>query len=220
MVKRFSTNYNFTICRLERPMKRHPSHFLRAVLPVSLVLALTSHLPNAQAADEAALREETRKTAVPVLPKVVQAMQEAVKEKGTVDAIPICKEKAPQLLQDIRRQTGWNIRRVSLQTRHPETGTPDVWEARQLADFNIRAANGIKPETLEAGEIVTTVDGRQVYRYMKALPVAEVCVSCHGAPETFSDDFKAALRKDYPRDRATGYRVGQVRGALSVIRPL
>ncbi|HQO30269.1 MAG TPA: DUF3365 domain-containing protein [Accumulibacter sp.] len=201
-------------------MKRHFLHPLRAVLPVSLVLVLASHLPNALAVDEAALRAETRKTAVPVLPKVVQAMQEAVKEKGTVDAIPICKEKAPQLLQDIRRQTGWNIRRVSLQTRRPETGTPDVWEARQLADFNIQAANGVKPETLEAGEIVTTADGRRVYRYMKALPVSEVCVSCHGAPQTFSDDFKAALRKDYPHDRATGYSVGQVRGALSVIRPL
>ncbi|HOL64497.1 MAG TPA: DUF3365 domain-containing protein [Accumulibacter sp.] len=201
-------------------MKRDLLRPLRTVLPVSLVLALASHLPNALAADEAALRAETRKTAVPVLPKVVQAMQEALKEKGTVDAIPICREKAPQLLQDIRRQTGWNIRRISLQTRHPETGTPDVWEARQLADFNIKAANGVKPETLEAGEIVTTADGRRVYRYIKALPVAEVCVSCHGAAETFSDDLKAALRKDYPLDRATGYSVGQVRGALSVIRSL
>jgi hypothetical protein len=90
----------------------------------------------AWAQEEAALLADTRKTALPVLPKVVQAMQTAVSEQGPVGAIPVCKEKAPQLLQDMRRQTGWNIRRVSLKTRNPATGTPDAWETR-LAGFNI-----------------------------------------------------------------------------------
>ncbi|HNI74459.1 MAG TPA: DUF3365 domain-containing protein [Accumulibacter sp.] len=200
------------------------SHLSRLLAALTLTGALggaaNAVLADAGAADDPALREEPRKTAVPLLPKVVQAMQEAVKEKGTVGAIPVCKEKAPQLLQDLRQRTGWQIRRVSLKTRHPETGTPDVWEARQLAEFDRQAANGVKPETLEVGQIVDTADGRRVYRYLKALPVGEVCLSCHGAPDTFSDDLSAALRKDYPQDRATGYGAGQVRGALSVTRPL
>ena len=191
---------------------------VKTILAVALPLLLATPALHAQDAD--ALLADTRKTALPVLPKVVKAMQEAVKEQGPVAAISVCKEKAPKLLQEMRTQTGWDIRRVSLETRNAATGTPDAWEARQLADFNIRAANGAKVETLEVGEIVSTADGKRSYRYMKALPVGEVCQTCHGANEALSGDLKAALAKDYPHDQATGYSVGQVRGALSVKRPL
>ncbi|MBK7954132.1 MAG: DUF3365 domain-containing protein [Candidatus Accumulibacter sp.] len=189
-----------------------------AAVIVALSLAAVAHAARAQ--DAASLLADTRKTAVPVLPKVVQAMQTAVQEQGPVGAIPVCKEKAPQLLQEMRQQTGWNIRRVSLKTRNPATGTPDAWEVRQLADFNIQVANGAKPEQLEVGEIVIAADGKRSYRYMKALPVAEVCLSCHGPADSLPADLKAALARDYPQDHATGYSAGQVRGALTVIRPL
>ena len=109
----------------------------------------------AQAQDLDALKADTRKNALPVLPKVVGMMQETVAAKGPVEAIPVCKDKAPQLLREQATKTGWGMRRVSLQTRNPERGTPDVWEARQLADFNIRAAAGEKVETLGTGELVT-----------------------------------------------------------------
>lgn len=186
-------------------------------LLVSLSLVSAMHAVRAQ--DAASLLADTRKTALPVLPKVVQAMQTAVQENGPVGAIPVCKEKAPQFLQELRQQTGWSIRRVSLKARNPSTGTPDAWEVRQLADFDIRVANGAKPEQLEVGEIVVAANGQRSYRYLKALPVTEVCLSCHGPADTLSVELKAALAKDYPQDRATGYAAGQVRGALSVIRP-
>lgn len=191
---------------------------IAALTALALPLMLASQTLLAQ--DTAALLAETRKTALPVLPRVVKAMQTAVNEQGPVAAIAVCKEKAPQLLQEIRQQTGWDIRRVSLKTRNEATGTPDAWEARQLAEFNILAANGAKAEQLEVGEVVAEANGKRSFRYMKALPVGEICQSCHGAADTFSDDLRAALGKDYPHDRATGYVTGQVRGALSVKRPL
>lgn len=191
---------------------------MKFIFAMALPLMLATQPTFAQ--DTAALLEQTRKTALPVLPKVVKAMQTAVQDQGPVAAISVCKEKAPQLLQEMRTQTGWDIRRVSLKTRNAGTGTPDAWEARQLAEFNIRVANGAKAETLEVGEIVAGVDGQRSYRYMKALPVGEVCQTCHGPADTLSGDLKAALDRDYPHDRATGYSTGQVRGALSVTRPL
>lgn len=193
---------------------------MKATQLAAIALPLLLLSQNLLAEDYSALLESTRKTVLPVLPKIVGAMQSAVQEKGPVGAIAVCKEKAPQLLQELRQQTGWGIRRVSLKTRNEATGTPDAWEARQLADFNIRAANGTKPERLEVGEIVTDGGGKRTFRYMKALPVAPVCQTCHGAKENFSADLQAALAKDYPHDRATGYTVGEVRGALSVKRPL
>lgn len=188
---------------------------MKNLLPLTLLVAA---LP-ALAQDIGALTAETRKTVLPVVPKVVSAMQEAVAEKGVANAIPVCKEQAPALIKAKRQETGWDIRRVSLKTRNAERGTPDLWEARQLADFNIRASNGEKIETLEKSEIVN-IDGKPVLRYMKALPVGEVCMNCHGAPEGFDPALKARLAENYPHDQATGYSKGQIRGALTVKRPL
>ncbi len=188
---------------------------MKKILPMTLLLAA---LP-VFAQDLAALTAETKKTVLPVVPKVVSAMQDAVAEKGVAGAIPVCKEQAPELIKAKRQETGWDIRRVSLKTRNAERGTPDLWEVRQLADFNIRAANGEKIETLEKSEVVT-IDGKPVFRYMKALPVGDVCLKCHGAAESFEAGLKAKLAESYPHDQATGYSKGQIRGALTVKRPL
>jgi hypothetical protein len=188
---------------------------MKKLLTIALLI---SALP-ALAQDLGALTAETKKAVMPVVPKVVAAMQEAVAEKGIAGAIPVCKELAPQLIKEKRLETGWDIRRVSLKTRNAERGTPDLWEVRQLADFNIRAANGEKPETLEKSEVVT-INGKQVFRYMKALPVADVCMKCHGPAEGLDVELRAKLAESYPHDQATGYTPGQIRGALTVKRPL
>lgn len=188
---------------------------MKALLSISLLLAA---LP-ALAQDIGALTAETKKAVLPVVPKVVAAMQDAIASQGVAGAIPVCKEQAPALIKEVRNGTGWSIRRVSLKTRNAERGTPDLWEVRQLADFNIRAANGEKPEMIEKSEIVS-VDGKPVFRYMKALPVGDACLKCHGPAETLDAGLKAKLAETYPQDRATGYSKGEIRGALTVKRPL
>lgn len=184
-----------------------------------LALLLAALAGPALAQDVAALSAETKKAVLPVVPKVVNAMQEAVADKGVAGAIPVCKEQAPELIKAKRQETGWDIRRVSLKPRNAERATPDLWEVRQLADFNVRAALGEKPETLEKSEVVS-IDGKPVFRYMKALPVGDVCLKCHGPAETLDPALKAKLAESYPQDRATGYAKGQIRGALTVKRPL
>jgi hypothetical protein len=186
--------------------------------PLFALPLLLAALP-ALAQDIGTLTAETKKSVLPVIPKVVSAMQEAVAEKGVAGAIPVCKEQAPALIKEKRAETGWDIRRVSLKARNAERGTPDLWEARQLADFNIRAANGEKIDALEKSEIVS-IDGKQVFRYMKALPVGDVCLKCHGPANDLDADLKAKLTATYPHDQATGYAKGQIRGALTVKRPL
>lgn len=173
----------------------------------------------ALAQDVAALTAETKKAVLPVLPNIVASMQEAVADKGAAGAIPVCKQLAPDLIKAKRQETGWDIRRVSLKTRNAERATPDLWEARQLADFNIRASNGERLDKMETSEIVN-IDGKPVFRYMKALPVADVCLKCHGPAGGLDAGLKAKLAENYPHDQATGYAKGQIRGALTVKRPL
>jgi len=129
---------------------------MKRIFSVALLLAT---LP-ALAQDLGALTAETKKAVLPVIPKVVSAMQEAVAEKGVAGAIPVCKETAPQLIKEKRKETGWDIRRVSLKTRNAERATPDLWEVRQLADFNIRAANGEKPRHWKRARSCTSTASR------------------------------------------------------------
>ena len=182
------------------------------------IALLVSTLPVC-AQDLEVLTTETRGTVLPVVPEVVAAMQDAMASEGVAGAIPVCRELAPKLVRKKREETGWDIRRVSLKTRNPERATPDAWEAVQLADFDRRAASGERPETLEKSEIVS-VDGRPVLRYMKALPVSDVCLNCHGPAEGLDPALRRKLSETYPDDRATGYVKGQIRGALTVKRPL
>ncbi len=97
------------------------------------------------------------------------------------------------------------------------TGEADAWEQQILLDFEKRQARGEKPENLEHAEIVQEPAGR-FFRYMKALPTAPVCATCHG--QNLSEGVKAQLATEYPGDRAADYPVGSVRGAVSIKKGL
>lgn len=187
---------------------------------LAALLLAGAGLSAAYAADDvAALSKETRETTQPLLAKVVGTLKESLNKATPHETVDTCREKLPGMVKEMREKTGWNIRRVSLKTRNAERGTPDEWEARVLADFDRRAAAGEKREQLEAGEIVQTPEGR-VFRYMKALPVQEACLTCHGDAAKLTPELKAKLATLYPKDQATGYELGQIRGALTVKRPL
>jgi hypothetical protein len=187
-------------------------------LLLALCCALAA-LPAAAADDLAALSKETRETTQPLLAKVVGTVKESLNQSTPHETVDTCREKLPGMVKEMREKTGWNIRRVSLKTRNAERGTPDEWEAKVLADFDRRAAAGEKRDQMEAGEIFTTAEGR-VFRYMKALPVQEACLTCHGDTAKLTPELKAKLATLYPKDQATGYQLGQIRGALTVKRPL
>lgn len=174
---------------------------------------------SALAQDVDALTAETKKTVLPVLPKVVGLMQETIGQKGVANAIPVCKDQAPKLIQEVREATGWSIRRVSLKVRNPERGTPDDWDSATLREMEQKLSAGSKPEALEKSEVVTE-GGKSYFRYAKALPVADVCVACHGPADGLDANLKAKLSENYPHDQAVGYSRGQIRGILSVKRPL
>lgn len=162
-------------------------------------------------------QDEARAVAMPFLKQLGEINKKAVSDGGPESAIQVCKEIAPKMTSDISRQTGWKMTRVSLKVRNPLLGTADAWEQKQLLNFADRAVKGEKPETLEVSEIVQEPAGKS-FRYMKAIAVQPGCLSCHG--EHIADDVKARLNADYPHDMATGYSVGQIRGALSIKRPL
>ena len=188
---------------------------IRAV-PLALLLAACATPP---AEDTAKLAAEARKVAAGMQSSLAAKLLGELQAKGPEAAIGVCTTLAPDVAARISREQGWRVTRVSLKTRNPVLGSPDAWEQSVLADFDARAARGDKPDAIEHAEVVREPQGRY-FRYMKALPVAPLCVSCHGGPESIPPGVKARLAAEYPHDRATGYRPGELRGAISIKRPL
>jgi hypothetical protein len=182
-----------------------------------LAFALSAALP-AFAADEAQLLDEARKVAVSIPPKLLEVLDDEIRAGGPENAIGVCRDKAPAMARAASEKSGWAIRRVSLKNRNPKA-VPDAWEAAALEDFDRRVAAGEKPTGLEKGELVT-LDGRQVYRYMKALPTQDLCLQCHGTEDRLSPAVKAKLKELYPDDKAVGYHAAEVRGAITLKKPL
>lgn len=191
-------------------------HPIRSLVVAVLPLLLWSG--NAAPEDDVRkMLEEARKVSGELIAQVRGELTKAIELSGPLRAIIVCKYSVPEISSSLSRKTGWKVSRVSLKPRNPALGAPDAWEQRVLGDFERRAEKGDKADELEHGEIVTEPLGRY-YRYMKALPVAPLCMGCHG--DKVTDAVRAQLATEYPHDRATGYQLGQVRGAVTIKRPL
>jgi hypothetical protein len=61
-------------------------------------------------------------------------------------------------------------------------------------------------------------EGGPAFRYMKAIPTGELCLTCHGG--SIDPDLAARIRAGYPKDQATGFKLGELRGAFTLSKPL
>lgn len=186
------------------------------LISITLLLA-TSALP-AIADDMAQYQEESRKIVKEFASQLGGELQKEMKENGPVAAIKVCRNVAPAIASEASRKNGWNVGRKSLKTRNAALGMPDAWEQKVLADFEKRMEKE-NPANMEFAEVVTEPQGK-FYRYMKAIPVQDVCLKCHGTDDTIAPNVKDALKAEYPHDKATGYTLGQIRGGFSIKRPL
>lgn len=171
--------------------------------------------------DTEALRaatDEARRVTDALITQVRGELTRALESSGPLRAIVVCKYSMPEIASNVSRRHGWKVSRVTLKPRNPALGMPDAWEQRILLQFEQAAAKGDRPGPLEHSEIVSEPAGRY-FRYLRALPMAPLCQTCHGTPEQISEAVRAQLAIEYPMDRAVGYKSGQVRGAVSIKRP-
>lgn len=137
------------------------------------------------------------------------ALQEALRSKGPVEAITVCRDIAPAIASGLSRASGAKVMRVSDRYRNPASA-PAPWQSQVLRDFQTRSS--------DSGRQLEHVDQDQNgLRYMAGIRLKPMCLLCHGG--AISEDVKQQLAADYPHDRATGYEVGDLRGAFSVSWP-
>jgi hypothetical protein len=138
----------------------------------------------------------------------------AMQSGGPATAIEVCNTQAMPITRKIADEHGLEIGRVSLKHRNP-ANAPNAWQAQVLEAFERRHADGADLATLSWSETVQAEGGRE-FRYMKPIPTAGVCLTCHGAE--LPGVVRQVLAERYPDDRATGFAVGDIRGAFVVTR--
>ncbi|CAK0760490.1 DUF3365 domain-containing protein [Gammaproteobacteria bacterium] len=99
---------------------------------------------------------------------------------------------------------------TSLKLRNPKN-KPDNWEEQFLRKSEESWQAGARSRIAESSEIVASEKGKE-FRYIKAIPTAKICLDCHGTE--VKSNVEAALKQTYPQDQATGYKMGDLRGAI------
>jgi hypothetical protein len=144
----------------------------------------------------------------------------AIEHGGPVAAIPVCRDRAPAIAARLSEQSGATVSRTALRVRNPANAPDELQRAvlEQFAEQLSSPPSGAAP-TGGPPEAVFEIRGATGIerRYMRAIPTDALCLTCHGT--TISPELAASIQKAYPNDEATGFSLGQLRGAFSVIWP-
>jgi hypothetical protein len=165
--------------------------------------------PTAPAVDPADARLSAVKEAVPALAGALKArLQAAMSDGGPEAAARVCADEAQAMTKQIADARGVSVGRSSLRLRNPANQGPD-WVSAWLTEQGERPAAGV-----EGFARVDVVGTTRVARVLKPIPVDALCLTCHGPKETLTEPVRALLAARYPTDAATGYAVGDLRGAV------
>jgi hypothetical protein len=134
-------------------------------------------------------------------------------QSSPVGAIAVCRERAPVIAAELARETGAQVGRTALKLRNPANAPLD-WQRLVLESFATQLAAGASPASLEFTQIVESAGGLE-RRWMKPIMTAPLCLGCHG--QALPPGVAEALAEKYPRDEATGFEAGQLRGAFYVV---
>ena len=137
-------------------------------------------------------------------------LQTAMKAGGPLTAIGVCHEAAPAIAADLSNQSGAEVRRISLKPRNPgAAATGELLE--QLLALSAAPMKDGRPASAQF-----SADGKT--HWVRAIPMKEKpCAACHGT--NVAPEVRAKIAELYPEDTATGYKPGDMRGAIAISWP-
>jgi len=180
-----------------------------------LLVSTLSLLPLLAHAGEQATSQETleaRSLVKALGSDLKHVLKTSMQSGGPIKALEQCNILAGPIAKENSSTSGWDVGRTSLKVRN-ESNAPDEWEAKTLAQFEQRKAAGENLKTMEYAEMVKA-DDKIVYRYMKPIPTAGLCVTCHGGE--VAEEITTKVQSLYPNDQAIGFKVGDIRGAFTL----
>jgi len=137
-------------------------------------------------------------------------LKKHMKSGGPADALNFCALNAAKLTAEVDEKLGKNIsvKRITLKPRNP-ANEAEKDERRVLEALQTLHETGVR---LPRHLIQKTDDG---YKFYKPIKISKkVCLKCHGT--NINPKLEKTIAKFYPTDKATGYKMGDLRGAIVI----
>ena len=162
----------------------------------------------AKEADEEIGEQEIERAQAALAPfkEQLQAALVGSLEQGPENAIDVCRIEAPRIAASASTG-GIRMGRTSHRLRNPDNALESWVEpilAAYLEDPEAAAPRAVR---LDEGTI----------GYVEPIRLHHYCLKCHGP--SVEPELTAKIRELYPEDRATDFRVGELRGVFWVTMP-
>lgn len=175
-----------------------------------IALACISKLLVAAPASEEDAISKGAAVSAALLQKLGGEVKTNMQANGPVKTVEFCSLHALEMTDQIARETGTQIKRQSLKNRNPVNAASGE-ERELLKKWEKMVQSG---QSLPNHELKKSPDGKMVY-YKPLLINNEACLKCHGDIAEGSP-MAQAIHATYPEDKATGYKMGDLRGMIKV----
>lgn len=138
-------------------------------------------------------------------------LMDAMKTGGAIGAIGVCQQAAPAIAAALSKEHAVLVRRVSQKPRNPGAAI----DGRVVQEMAILARTPFDGAGNPSVREWTDKDGEGETHWLRAIPMKkEPCTACHGT--NIAPEVEAKLAKLYPNDQATGFKPGELRGAILI----
>jgi len=155
-----------------------------------------------------------RTTAMEFMKNLKGVLISQIQTNGVLQAVSVCSDTAQIITNNFGVHKGVFIKRVSFKNRN-ENNLPDDFEKKILNKFEIQHQNKELNSETEHAEIVQEGEFKYL-RYLKPILVQAECLNCHGSEADIMPEVKQLIAQEYSDDKAVGYKIGDLRGAVSL----
>lgn len=139
-------------------------------------------------------------------------LQAAMVQGGPVGAVDFCHANAARIAAEVSAAHGVRLGRVAVPGRQRNPGNvAEGWLRQAIDEFQAAVDAGAAPEAQLRTFDADLPEGVAL-RVARGIRVEPACLACHG--ESIAPAIADVLAKHYPGDRATGFREGDLRGAI------
>lgn len=141
-------------------------------------------------------------------------VSEAMGKGGPSYAVDFCHENATAIMDSITKESIAGIQRISFKNRNPKNAPIAASDSAILKYYALQQKQG----TIGRDTVITGI--QQTLYYKPIVLGMPACLKCHGSPGKDIDaNTLALLQNKYPEDKATGYKIGDMRGAWKISFP-
>lgn len=194
------------------------------LLPLGLLVGCSKPVAPTETSPPPALSVEVQQATVQ-LGKAVAAetfgllssnLQSAIQSGGVSNALSFCSLAASPLTAGMAEKHGVTLKRITHKARNSAAKANET-ELAILQTF----ASALTASTNPPPPFATNLVAGQATFFAPIVIANELCLKCHGEPgKDISAENLAVIKQHYPQDEATGFQLGQLRGAWRIDFPL